>query len=599
MDATRTTRKAKQATASGLRGLSLTHVVVTAILALPVAAWPQAPEWTVYNTSNSGLPYNGVTALAIDAQGIVWVGTGRWWAFAGGGLARFDGENWTVYNTSNSQLPNNDHTGLSIDAAGNVWSGTEGGLSKFDGVNWTVYKTHNSGLPSNQALAPTFDAEGNAWIATFPDAGLARFDGQNWTVYHTGNSGLPNNFVCNIAIDVHGNIWASTFGSGVAKFDGQNWVVYNRSNSGLPHNDVCVVRADGRGNIWAGTYGGGIARFDGAVWTAYTSANSQLPHDWIWNLNVDPQGGAWAGTRAGLARFDGVTWTVYNTGNSGLPDDNVYCVAFDVEGNVWIGTQDRGLALFRPRPVVDFNGNGSVDINDIVRLIESWGQPDPTCDIGPTVFGDGIVDRADLEVLMSCWGQEVQDGTLLAHWRFDEQEGPIACDSSGSHNGTLIGVPAWQPDGGVVGGALECGGATFVVADSVLNPSGPFSAFAWVKGGAPGDVILSQQRGVNWLMLDPATGALMTELRSGGRQSKALSSDAVITDDNWHRVGLAWDGAIRRLYVDDVLVAEGADVGLEDCTGGMNIACGKLMAPATFFSGLIDDVRIYSRVVQP
>ena len=251
-------------------------------------------------------------------------------------------------------------------------------------------------------------------------------------------------------------------------------------------------------------------------------------------------------------------------------------------------------------PLVDFNGNGSVDINDLVRLIQSWGQYDPLCDIGPTVFGDGVVDRADLEVLMSCWGQEVQDGTLLAHWRFDEEEGPIACDSSGSHNGTLIGVPAWQPDGGAVGGALECGGATFVVAKSVLNPSGgAFSAFAWVQGGVPGDVILSQQRGVNWLMLDPATGALMTELRSGARQSKALPSDAVITDDSWHRVGFTWDAGIRRLYVDDVLVAEGADVALEDCTGGMNIACGKLMAPATFFSGLIDDVRIYNRAVKP
>jgi len=38
---------------------------------------------------------------------------------------------------------------------------------------------------------------------------------------------------------------------------------------------------------------------------------------------------------------------------------------------------------------------------------------------------------------------------------------------------------------------------------------------------------------------------------------------------------------------------------LADCTGGVNIGCGKNMTPVTFFSGLIDDVRIYNRVVRP
>ena len=40
-------------------------------------------------------------------------------------------------------------------------------------------------------------------------------------------------------------------------------------------------------------------------------------------------------------------------------------------------------------------------------MVESWGTDDPQCDIGPMPWGDGIVDGADLEVLMSFWGQEV------------------------------------------------------------------------------------------------------------------------------------------------------------------------------------------------
>ena len=64
-------------------------------------------------------------------------------------------------------------------------------------------------------------------------------------------------------------------------------------------------------------------------------------------------------------------------------------------------------------------------------------------------------------------------------------------------------------------------------------------------------------------------------------------------------VGFTWDGSYRRLYVDDVLVAEDTDIGLVECSGGLNIGCGATMAPDTFWSGLIDDVRIYNRAINP
>jgi len=52
-------------------------------------------------------------------------------------------------------------------------------------------------------------------------------------------------------------------------------------------------------------------------------------------------------------------------------------------------------------PVVDFNGDEIVDISDLVELIEHWGTNETLCDIGPMPWGDGVVDVADLEVLMS------------------------------------------------------------------------------------------------------------------------------------------------------------------------------------------------------
>jgi sugar lactone lactonase YvrE len=593
--------KMNRAVYSGSLALTLVIIIAAAVFAFPTVAWSQTAEWTVYNTANSGLPYNGVTALAIDAQGTIWVGTGRWYAFAGGGLAKFDGGNWTVYNAGNSDLPNNDHVSLSIDAQGNIWSGTEGGLAKFDGANWTVYKTNNSGLPSNHTGAPAFDAEGNAWIATFSNGGLARFDGENWTVYRTGNSGLPSNAVADVAIDAQGNIWASTLGSGLARFDGTNWTVYNTGNSGLPHNNISFLSIDGQDNVWIGTYGGGLVKFDGTNWMTYNSANSGLPDNWIWNLTVDPQGNVWAGTKAGLAKSDGVNWTVYHRDNSGLPDNNVYCVAFDAQGNVWIGTENGGLVVYRPRPTVDFNGDEIVDIDDLLILIEHWGTDDPLCDIGPMPWGDGIVDVADLEVLMSYWQQQVLPVELVAYWKLDEIEGDIASDSANNNDGTVYGDPTWQPEGGMVDGALQLDGIDdYVRTPFVLNPSdGKFSVFAWIKGGAPGQAVLSQMGGANWLCTDSLEGNLMTELRGPGRGAGALMSQTVITDGDWHRIGLVWDGSQRILYVDDVEVAIDTKSGLGSSESGLYIGTGKAMEPGSFWSGLIDDVRIYNRAVMP
>ena len=187
----------------------------------------------------------------------------------------------------------------------------------------------------------------------------------------------------------------------------------------------------------------------------------------------------------------------------------------------------------------------------------------------------------------------------MAHWKLDEAEGMIASDSVGEHDGTVASLPVWQPAGGAVDGALEFDGTTFVVTNYVLNPSdGPFSALAWIKGGAPGQAVVSQATGVNWLGADPADGCLMTEL-TGGRLGGVLCSEAVITDGDWHRISLAWDGSTRSLYVDDVLVAEDTQSSLADCYGRLNIGCDKIMTLGSFFSGLIDDVRIYNRAVKP
>jgi hypothetical protein len=250
-------------------------------------------------------------------------------------------------------------------------------------------------------------------------------------------------------------------------------------------------------------------------------------------------------------------------------------------------------------PIVDFNGDGKVNITDLLRLIEHWGQNEPSVDIAPPPFGDGMVDAKDLEVLMSYWGQEVNDPELAASWRLDETEGAVAADGVGESDGTLHGGPPWQPEGGKTGGALLLDGVDDYVSTAfVLDPAaGPFSVFAWVRGGAPGQVILSQQAGANWLKAGTTASELTTELKSvrGG----PLASPAIITDDAWHRVGFVWDGSNRILYIDGIEAARDTLAGLAASVGGLYIGAGNTLTPGTLWSGLIDDVRIYHRAVKP
>ncbi len=105
--------------------------------------------------------------------------------------------------------------------------------------------------------------------------------------------------------------------------------------------------------------------------------------------------------------------------------------------------------------------------------------------------------------------------------------------------------------------------------------------------------------GANWLCADTLEGNLMTELKATGRGSAELLSQTNITDGNWHRIGLVWDGSHRTLYVDDVAVAQDTQTNLGASDNGLYIGTGKAMEPESFWSGLIDDVRIYNRAVTP
>jgi hypothetical protein len=288
----------------------------------------------------------------------------------------------------------------------------------------------------------------------------------------------------------------------------------------------------------------------------------------------------------------------------GSIEGKIYAIAGHYPWLIMVSkTEEYDVGLTAPSP--DLNEDGVVDCADLCVIVDHWLTSEPSCDLAPPPFGDGVVDRKDLEVLMSYWGQEIPHPALIAHWKLDEAEGTIAEDRAGDNYSILHGGPVWLPASGKKGGALQLDGVDdYVSTPFVSNPvDGAFSAFAWVKGGAPGQVVISQIDGAGsgetWLGTEPVSGEFVSGLvppPTGRTAMPGLKSESVITDDHWHHIGFVWDGSYRALYVDGTEVVKDSAVQnpLKSADGGLFIGAGKNLDAETFFSGLIDDVCIYN-----
>ena len=402
-------------------------------------------------------------------------------------------------------------------------------------------------------------------------------------------------------------------------------------NVGAPINSSAneispTISADGLILVFASTRAGGYGSYD--LWMS-TRAGMQDPWGPPRNLGASVNSSAWSAecslSSDGLVVFfcSGPNYDLWMSTRRSLADSWDQAVnlgplvnSIREDGSLGISPDMRTLHFCSNRPgglggydlyqapiipIVDFNGDGIVDAADMCRMVDHWHTNEPLCDIGPSPWGDSIVDVQDLIVLAEHLFVELNDPTLVAHWALDETEGDIASDSANDNDGTVYGDPAWQPEGGVVDGALQLDGIDdYVNTPFVLNSAeGNFSVFVWIKDGAPGQAVFSQAGGVNWLCADTLEGNLMTELKASGRGATELLSQTIITDGNWHRIGLVWDGSHRTLYVDDVAVAEDTQTNLLGSDNGLYIGAGTAMEPGSFWSGLIDDVRIYNRVVTP
>ena len=558
--------------------------------AAPPADAPRALSQYVHRawTAEDGLPYTGVSAVAQDADGALWVGTR-------GGLARFDGARFVPFTTQTEPgLPSDAVSALWAAPDGALWVGTLGGLARYRGGRFRAW-TAADGLPDDTVWDVAGGPGGAVWVGTL--GGLARLQDGRFTVY-TQADGLPTDDVRAVGVAPGGAVWAGTYGGGASRLAGgalRSWPLADapagpwvhallaerdgvwlgvgqgqsdrsahqllrleggqirppRPGGLRPAPVLSSVRAllrDRRGDLWVGTYGGGVVRFRGGAAETFAAADG-LSDDRVSALFEGRDGTVWVGTAGGLdALRPRSPFTTVGVAE-GLPSSDVRAVMEGADGTMWAATAG-GLAR------IDGDGVTALTVRDGLpeAFVQSlWAGRDALWLGGRhsvTRYADGAFTRYPLP---AAWPEAVVRSVV------EDDAGRVWLGSAGA------GLVRFRPGGS----------RAFTEADGLAHNS--VTALLAVPGGRGGRLWVGTSRGLS-LFAGGAFRAFPGQERFEGVNVRSLYRDAA---------GTLWVGTygrgLMRLEGGEVAVFttrdglhdDGAWAVLEDDAGRLWISCDR------------------------
>ncbi|QYC45144.1 Chitinase A1 precursor [Nonomuraea coxensis DSM 45129] len=191
---------------------------------------------------------------------------------------------------------------------------------------------------------------------------------------------------------------------------------------------------------------------------------------------------------------------------------------------------------------------------------------------------------------------------LVAAYGMNEGSGTTVGDSSGQHNTGVATDTTWSTTG-KYGKALSFNGTSSWVTiphAPSLRMTDTLTVSAWVRPTAAGGyrTVLMKENYFDgsYTLYSSSESSLpigALELADGGR---AVVGDDPLPLNQWSHLALTYDGSIAILYVNGAPVGQYPFVGDLVDDGGVLRLGGNEAWGGEFYSGLIDEVRVYNRV---
>ena len=338
-----------------------TQMMLLTLLWVMVGMAQEAVLTERYNVSyidlKNGLPHNNVSAIFVDSNGFLWVGT------YGGGLVRYDGYGMM---TPVMWWNSNSCKSIAEDRFKRLWVAFDEGTNIIDlktmkGIAPESFSEETRTVLSDPSTKTYCDALGRIWLVTYSSVNLLSFDDQGNIskihVYHyQGNT--PEVSIRDV--EGNGKPWIGIDG-GLYRMVEKNGHLVREDISPLfsSLNRLYITDMLKRGNLFWITTNHGLFRYDPYHHRLdryeHTAIDKgTLSHEFLSSLALMPDNTMLVGSLSGVNVYDDLTdrFSVWNSASPHpLRSDFVHCLLVD-KGLVWIGTESGGIAKLVPRQLL-------------------------------------------------------------------------------------------------------------------------------------------------------------------------------------------------------------------------------------------------------
>ncbi|WP_170304187.1 ligand-binding sensor domain-containing diguanylate cyclase [Duganella radicis] len=369
-----------------------------------LARW-RGGRWEVFGADNGLKIGSGVTAMLVDRDHGLWLGTG------GHGLVRWMGyDNWENWGTGQG-LPDDKVFAFLRDAAGRLRIGTRSGLVMMP----TPQATRAVPLPGYRAEqwnSMVIDTHGQLWTASYVGS-LMREDGHSGAV--TQVASLP--MIFNLLVDREGRLWVSTAqglyviedtrsaqapqvapglpaGSDLARevtrrscqgTDGSLWFLTAarlwRLRDGQWTDYLARQKNESDLEVMTCAKGGGVWLGQGAsVWHAQVGASGLVKREQpspllrdrlVVALHEDRHGWLWVSTDVGLLIWNRQQWRQFDDSDGLVWNDlNARPLYEEDDGTIWLASTNGASHVIRPERLF-----APYPLSAIVENVERDGKP--------------------------------------------------------------------------------------------------------------------------------------------------------------------------------------------------------------------------------